>query len=116
MQARICKAFANPIRLRLLDTLAAGEQTCSELQRELGVTAANMSQHLAVLKAVGVVATRRDGKQVYCSLAMPEVKRACEQVRNVLRAQIRKAGRTVFASDAVSARAAGRVLGGSAQR
>ncbi|PYT22820.1 MAG: hypothetical protein DMG58_29295 [Acidobacteria bacterium] len=45
MQVRICKAFANSSRLRMLDLLAKGERTVSDLQGELGITAANVSQH-----------------------------------------------------------------------
>jgi ArsR family transcriptional regulator len=89
MQVRICKAFANPARLRVLDLLANRERAVSDLQRQLGISKANLSQHLAVLKAAGVVATRRDGKQIYCSLAIPEVKQACQLIRGVLRAQLR---------------------------
>ena len=55
--------------------------------------APNLSQHLAILKAAGVVTTRREGKQIYCSLAIPEVKQACQLIRNVLRAQIRNGRR-----------------------
>ncbi len=90
MQVRICKAFANTSRLRMLDLLAKRECSASELQAELGITAANVSQHLAVLKAAGVVSTRRNGKQVVCSLAIPEVKDACRMIRDVLRAQVQK--------------------------
>ncbi len=89
MQVRICKAFANPVRLRILDLLAKREHTVSELQAELGVTAPNVSQHLTILKAAGVVATRRNGKQISCFLAIPEVKQACQLIRDVLRAQLR---------------------------
>jgi len=88
-QVRICKAFANPTRLQLLDLLGQREWPASELQEKLSITKPNLSQHLAVLKAAGVVSTRRDGKQVFCSLAFPEVKSACRLIRDVLRAQIR---------------------------
>ncbi len=89
MQVRICKSFANATRLRMLDLLSKREMAVSELQSELGITTANVSQHLAILKAAGVVSTRRDGKQIFCSLAIPEVKSACALIRDVLRAQIR---------------------------
>jgi ArsR family transcriptional regulator len=89
LQARICKAFANPTRLRILDLLSSRERTVSELQEELGITTPNTSQHLSVLKTAGVISTRRDGKQIYCSLAIPEVKQACGLIRGVLRAQLR---------------------------
>ena len=88
-QARICKAFANPIRLRMLDLLGKRDWQAGELQRELGITKANLSQHLSILKSAGIIVSRRDGKQVSCSLAMPEVKNACQLIRNVLKIQIR---------------------------
>src|SRR6266536_4111867 len=87
-QARICKAFANSTRLRMLDLLGKRDWPASELQEHLGISKANLSQHVAVLKGAGVVAARREGKTVFFSLAMPEVKSACQLIRGVLRAQI----------------------------
>lgn len=92
-QVGICKAFANPTRLRILDLIAAREETGASLQQQLGVSTANLSQHLAVLKAAGVIVTRREGKNVHCRLAIPEVKQACHLIRNVLRAQLRNGRR-----------------------
>ncbi len=89
-QANICKAFANPLRLEMLDLLGRGEWIVGDLQKRLGISKANMSQHLAVLKAAGVIEIRREGKQFFCSLTIPEVKQACQLIHNVLRAQIRK--------------------------
>ena len=87
-QAQICKAFAHPTRLRILDLLGHGERGVSELQKELRVSKTTLSQQIAILKSAGVLSTRRNGKQIYCSLAMPEVKEACQLIRGVLRAQI----------------------------
>lgn len=92
-QVRICKAFANSTRLRMLDLLGQREWPAAELQQELSISKPNLSQHLAVLRAAGVISTRREGKQVYCSLAFPEVKSACRLIRDVLRAQIREGQR-----------------------
>ena len=89
-QVAICKAFANPIRLRILDLLARQTYSASQLQKELDIAKANLSQHLTILKQAGVVSTRREGKQVFCSLAIPQVKTACQLIRDVLRAQIKK--------------------------
>lgn len=89
-QVNICKAFANPIRLHILDLIAQRPYAASQLQGELSISKANLSQHMTILKAAGVVSTHREGKQVYCALAIPEVKQACHLIRNVLRAQIRK--------------------------
>jgi DNA-binding transcriptional ArsR family regulator len=90
MQATICKAFANPTRLRILDLCSQGEQSASALQDASGISATNMSQHLAILKAAGVVASRREGKQVFYSLAIPQVKQACGLIRDVLRVRLAK--------------------------
>ena len=87
-QAQICKAFAHPGRLRILDLLGKGERGVSELQSELGISKTSISQQISILKSAGVLVTRRNGKQIYCSLAIPEVKEACQLIRGVLRAQI----------------------------
>ncbi len=94
-QVRICKAFANATRLQMLDLLGQREWPASELQDQLSISKPNLSQHLAVLKGAGVVCTRREGKQVYCSLAFPEVKSACRLIRDVLRAQIQQGRRLI---------------------
>ena len=92
-QANLCKAFANPVRLEMLDLLGSGEWVLGDMQERLGISKANLSQHLAVLKAAGVISTRRQGRHFFCTLAIPEVKQACQLIHNVLRAQVRK-GRT----------------------
>ena len=86
-QAQICKAFANPVRLVILDLVSKGEVKSADLQETLGITKANLSQHLTVLRSAGIIVMRREGKQVFCSLAMPEVKQACEIVQKVLQSQ-----------------------------
>ncbi len=88
-QVGICKAFANPTRLHILDLVARRDYPAADLQKHLSISKANLSQHLAILKAAGVVVTHRDGKRVHCHLAIPEVKKACSLIRKVLRAQIR---------------------------
>jgi len=87
-QAQICKAFANSVRLKILDQVSRGECSASTLQDTVRISKANLSQHIAVLRAVGVIGTRREGKQLHYSLAIPEVKQACQMVRKVLQAQL----------------------------
>jgi|SRR5215471_3197915 len=88
-QARICKAFANATRLQMLDCLGRRDWAAADLQQQLGISKANLSQHVAILRATGIVGTRRKGRRVYFSLLMPEVKSACHLIRSVLRAQLR---------------------------
>jgi DNA-binding transcriptional ArsR family regulator len=86
-QAVICKAFANSTRLQLVGMLLRGERWATELQAGLGISKANLSQHLSVLKSAGVVSTRREGKQLHCGIAVPEVKQAMGIFRSMLKAQ-----------------------------
>jgi DNA-binding transcriptional ArsR family regulator len=92
-QAVLCKAFANPTRLQLIDLLGRRERWASELQEGLGISKANLSQHLSVLRAAGVVSTQREGKQLYCGISMPEVKQATTLLRNMTKAVSRASRR-----------------------
>jgi DNA-binding transcriptional ArsR family regulator len=94
-QARLCRVFAHPHRLQILDLLGNGEKGAAEMQQILGISKTSMSQHLALLKSVGVVNTRRNGKQIYCSLAIPEVKQACQLIRKVLETHIADSHRLI---------------------
>src|SRR5215211_3651206 len=71
--ARVGKALASGRRIELLDVLANGERTVEGLARESGLSVANASQHLQVLRQAGLVATRRDGTSVHYRLATSEV-------------------------------------------
>jgi len=95
-QVTICKAFANSTRLRMLDLLGQRDWSSAELQDELGVSKANLSQHVLILKSAGVILRRRQGREVFFSLAMPEVKRACQLIQHVLRVQIRNGQKLGF--------------------
>jgi DNA-binding transcriptional ArsR family regulator len=92
-QAAICKAFANPTRLQLIDLLGRKERWASELQEGLGISKANLSQHLSILRTAGVVMTQREGKQLYCGISRPEVKQATSILRHMTRAAKRTSRR-----------------------
>ena len=76
---------ANATRIHILDLLGKKEGSVSELQQILGLSQANLSQHLTILRTTGAVVTYRKGKQVFCVLAFAEVKQACSLMREVLR-------------------------------
>ena len=81
--ALIGRALADPKRLCVLETLATGEFSVSELSACVGGQVPNMSQHLAVLRGAGLVATRRDGSTVYYRLADPRVLEAYRLIRGL---------------------------------
>jgi DNA-binding transcriptional ArsR family regulator len=89
-QAEICKAFANPTRLRLIDLLGGKERWSSELQAGLGISKANLSQHLSILKSAGIVSTSRVGKRLHCGLSMPGAKQAAALLRSMTKARQRR--------------------------
>ena len=94
-QALIFKALANPTRLHLVELLGKKERWASELQAGLGISKANLSQHLSILKTAGVVSTQREGKQLYCGIALPEVKVATATLRNMTKAVSRASTRAI---------------------
>ncbi|MGI9485098.1 MAG: ArsR/SmtB family transcription factor [Geminicoccaceae bacterium] len=73
--ADFLKALANPHRLMILCLLRDDEFAVSELERQLDLRQPTLSQQLARLREDNLVATRRDGKQIYYSLASDEVRR-----------------------------------------
>jgi rhodanese-related sulfurtransferase/DNA-binding transcriptional ArsR family regulator len=67
--ATLAQAFAHEHRLELLELLAQGEQTVEVLAQRTGLTVANTSQHLQLLRRTGLADTRRDGRFIYYRLA-----------------------------------------------
>jgi DNA-binding transcriptional ArsR family regulator len=70
----VLKAMSNPSRLMILCQLAEGEKSVSQLEKLIGLSQSGLSQHLAVLRHKGIVATRRQAQSIYYSLASPETK------------------------------------------
>jgi ArsR family transcriptional regulator len=72
-QARLFHALMHPARLTILKTLRDGEACVCHLEAYLGYRQAYLSQQLAALRAAGLVRDRRDGWNVYYSVAHPDV-------------------------------------------
>lgn len=71
--SELLKALSHETRLVILCLLADGEKSVTALEQTLGLRQPAVSQQLARLRADDLVETRRDGKNVYYSLARPEV-------------------------------------------
>ncbi|WP_341857893.1 metalloregulator ArsR/SmtB family transcription factor [Sinorhizobium medicae] len=67
--AALLKAVANENRLMILCTLIEGEHSVGQLEEMLGIRQPSLSQQLTVLREAGIVATRRDAKQIFYRLA-----------------------------------------------
>ena len=70
-QAQIMKALASDSRLKIVSRLAKGECSVGELTDLVGSDRTTVSKHLAVLRAHGIVADRRDGNVVFYELLTP---------------------------------------------
>jgi DNA-binding transcriptional ArsR family regulator len=84
LHASICRTLAHAKRLEILSLLREDELSVSELAKQMGVSLPNASQHLAILRDKGVVASRREGVSVYYRVADPRIIQACDLMRAVL--------------------------------
>jgi ArsR family transcriptional regulator len=100
LQAEVLKTLANPRRLEILHALTHGPIEVGRLAAQIGASQPNVSQHLAVLRAAGVVDAERDGREVRYRLSDPDVMIACGVMRAVLERRLTRLGQMA----AVSAR------------
>ncbi|MDQ6720518.1 MAG: metalloregulator ArsR/SmtB family transcription factor [Candidatus Dormibacteraeota bacterium] len=78
-------AFANPTRLRILQRLGeVGEENVNDLAAHLRMSQPRISWHLRMLRVGGVIRTRRDGRQVYCSLDVENIARERAQLEELI--------------------------------
>ena len=78
-------AFANPTRLRMLERIAkGGEVNVNDLAEYLHMSQPRISWHLRMLRIGGVVQTRREGRSVYCTLDVENIRRYRERLDEML--------------------------------
>lgn len=70
-KAEVFQALAHPTRIHIAECLQDGEQAVGTLVQRIGIEPANLSQHLAVLRAKGLVVNRKEGTQVFYALRDP---------------------------------------------
>ena len=93
LHADICKIFSNAKRLEIINTLKDRELSAAELIGKIGLSKANLSQHMSVLKSKGVILTRREGINIYYRIANPKIIQACHLMREVLLEQFQEKGK-----------------------
>ena len=92
LHADVCKIFSHAKRLEIINALKKKELSAGELIEKTGLAKANLSQHMSVLKAKGVVSTRREGVNSYYRIANPKIIQACNLMREVLMEQLQEKG------------------------
>ncbi len=93
--ARVAAAFASPKRIEIIDVLAQGERNVETLASETGLSIANTSRHLQVLKASGLVAFRKEGLLVFYRLADPKVLDGYRALRELAEERLAEVDRLV---------------------
>lgn len=88
--AEMCKVFSHPIRLQILNILREQEMSVSELAERLSVAMGNLSQHLNMMRQRRVLASRKDGNNVYYRLANPKLLKAFDLIREILLEQMQR--------------------------
>ncbi len=102
--ARRFAILSEPMRLRLLQTLMAGEKHVNALAEATGGTQANISRHLQTLADAGMVSRRKEGLQVFYAIADPTIFQLCDLVCGSIEKQL--ANRATLFRPAAKARTA----------
>jgi len=84
LHANICKTLANPRRLEIIAALRDDELNATQLTQKVGISKANLSQHMSILIQKGVVLSRREGINVFYKLSDERITKACDLMREVL--------------------------------
>ena len=84
MHSELCKTLANDKRQMILGALRGDELSVGQLVDATGISQANLSQHLSIMRSHGVVNTRRDGTRVYYSISNPKLIQAFDLITEVM--------------------------------
>lgn len=84
LKAEFFKNLSHPARIRVLELLSQRDHSVAEMVREVGIEPANLSQHLAVLRRSGLVASRKEGATVIYSPTSPYVAELLAVARRIL--------------------------------
>jgi DNA-binding transcriptional ArsR family regulator len=89
-KADIFQALAHPTRIAILELLGKGELSAGVLIEKLGMEQANVSQHLAVLRAKQLVSNRKVGNQVFYSVRDPILMEVLKLMRTYFHAHLKE--------------------------
>lgn len=90
LKASIFQALGHPTRIAILELLDRGEVSAGALIKELGMEQANVSQHLAVLRAQQIVVTRKSSNQVFYSVRDPVILKVLALLRRYLQKHLKE--------------------------
>lgn len=89
-KAEFFRVLSNPTRIRILDALRDGEMTVGDIQDELEAEQSTVSQHLAALRSINFVQTRREGTLMWYSVSDPAIWKLLDVAREIYERQLRR--------------------------
>jgi len=102
LHAEFCAIFSSQIRLRIMWALQDDEKTVTELATQLGITVANTSQHLTIMRNRGAVEARREGRTIFYRIANQKFFQGARLIREGLVDELRKKGQIMIEDEAVA--------------
>src|SRR3954464_3845536 len=82
------RVLGEPMRIKLLDRLTESEASVGELQSALGASQQNLSKHLGILPAAGMVSRTKDGNRTIYAISDPSLLDLCDHICGTLRRQL----------------------------
>jgi DNA-binding transcriptional ArsR family regulator len=90
-KASVFHALAHPTRIAIVEILRNGELSAGAMQARLGIEQANLSQHLTILRSRQIVVNRKEGNQVFYSLANPVLGQVLDIMRHYCQTNLNQA-------------------------
>jgi len=90
LQADICNALANPLRIKILERLRGGPCCVCRLIPHVGAEQSNVSHHLSILKSAGIVRSQKKGMEVWYEVCDRRIFKILDLVNELLAGQMRQ--------------------------
>lgn len=88
LKANVLKALGQPTRLKILELLRNGERCVCEIFPAIKEEQSNVSRHLALMKAAGILASRKEGQMVHYRVRDPQVFKLLDSVSALLKSHV----------------------------
>ncbi len=88
LKANVLKALGQPTRLKILELLRNGERCVCEIFPAIQGEQSNVSRHLAMMKAAGILASRKEGQMVHYRVRDPQVFKLLDRVSALLKTHL----------------------------
>lgn len=85
LHSDMCKTISNPRRQAIIDAIRDKSLTVTEIVHKTGLPQSNISQHLSLLRSKGIVNRKRDGNNIYYSIANRKIIEAYDLLTEVLK-------------------------------